>query len=291
MKRIIGLSSVLSMLSLVFVSCSSIAERQSEEDRAIYPFCFEISDSAKRPLVEQGALVKKLGFNGVGYPLWLDDNLGKNLKTIDDAGLKVYMLYTTLNVNPAAKQAFNPKLKDAISSLKGRPVTICVLLQGLPPADSKGDETALKVLREMGDIAAGAGLRISIYHHKNDWTESLLFALKVAEKVNHPNVGVNFNLCHWLMVDGAKDYRAVLRQNSAKIFMVTINGAKLGSKTWTNGLIQPLDQGDFDNGELLKVLREIKYRGPIGLMCYGIPGDAGEHLARSMETWNKLKVN
>ncbi len=69
----------------------------------------------------------------------------------------------------------------------------------------------------------------------------------VVKKANHPQVGVNFNLCHWLMVDGDKDYRPVLRENAAKIFVVTINGAKLGAKTWTNGLIQPLDQGDFDN--------------------------------------------
>ena len=64
------------------------------------------------------------------------------------------------------------------------------------------------------------------------------------------------------MVDGDKDYRPVLREHADKIFAVTINGAKLGSKTWTNGLIQPLDQGDFDNRQLLATLREIGYRGP-----------------------------
>jgi len=71
---------------------------------------------------------------------------------------------------------------------------------------------------------------------------------------------------------------------------VTINGAQLGSKTWTNGLIQPLDRGDFDNRQLLATLREIGYRGPIGLMCYGIPGDAREHLQRSMKVWKSWKA-
>jgi hypothetical protein len=32
-------------------------------------------------------------------------------------------------------------------------------------------------------------------------------------------------------------------------------------------------------------LREAGYRGPIGLMCYGIPDEAGVHLARSMKMW------
>ncbi len=66
----------------------------------------------------------------------------------------------------------------------------------------------------------------------------------------------------------------MLRAAAAKIFVVTINGAKVGSKSWTEGLIMPLDQGDFDNRQLLATLREIGYRGPIGVMCYGIPGDA-----------------
>ncbi len=87
------------------------------------------------------------------------------------------------------------------------------------------------------------------------------------------------------MVDGAERLCAAPPENAAKIFVVTINGAKLGAKTWTNGLIQPLDRGDFDNCRLLATLRQIGYRGPIGLMCYGIPGDAREYLRRSMKVW------
>jgi hypothetical protein len=71
---------------------------------------------------------------------------------------------------------------------------------------------------------------------------------------------------------------------------VTINGAQLGSNAWTNGLIQPLDRGDFDNRALLGVLRDIDYRGPVGLMCYGIPDDTREHLTRSMKTWKSWQT-
>jgi sugar phosphate isomerase/epimerase len=174
---------------------------------------------------------------------------------------------------------------EALARLKGRPVTVSALFRGFPPGDPQGMEPAVKALRELGDLAGRSGPRISIYHHLNDWTESLLFALKVVEKVDRPNVGVNFNLCHWLKVDGDKDYRPVLRENADRIFAVTINGAQTDATAWTGGLIQPLDRGDFDNRELLKVLREIGYAGPVGLMCYGIPDDTREHLGRSMRVW------
>jgi len=256
----------------------------------LYAFCVETPHPKPRSLPEQAKMLRELGFDGVAHPLWLDENLDKNLRTLDEAGLKVYMLYLTVNVNPKA-QPYDPRAAEAIRKLKGRPVTICVLLQGLKPGDPQGMEPAVKALRQLGDLAAASGLRISIYHHTGDWTASLLDAIEVAKQANHPAVGVNFNLCHWLMVDGDKDFRPVLRENAAKVFVVTINGAKLGSKTWTNGLIQPLDRGDFDNRQLLALLGEIGYRGPIGLMCYGIPDEARDHLQRSMKVWKSWQAD
>ncbi len=250
----------------------------------LYGFCVEAPSDKPRPLGEQAQMLRELGFDGAGYALWLGDDLERNFKVFDDAGLGVFLLYITVNVNPEARP-FDPQVLDAVKRLKGRPATVSVLLQGLPPGDPRGQEPAQKALGELGDAAAEAGVRISIYHHTGDWTQSLLQALEVVKKLDHPQVGVNFNLCHWLMIDGDKDYRPVVRENAARIFAVTINGAQLGAKTWTNGLIQPLDRGDFDNRELLGTLRDAGYRGPIGLMCYGIPGDAREHLRRSIEVW------
>jgi len=255
----------------------------------LYALCMEISDAKQRTIPQQAEMLRSLGFDGVGYPLWLDESLETNLRTLDKAALEVYLLYTSINLGPSVPP-YDPRLPAAIRRLKGRPVTICVLLRGFPPGDPRGEEPAVKILRQLGDLAAESGLRISIYHHTGDWTESLIHALQVVTKTNHPRVGANFNLCHWLMVDATRDYRPVLRENAAKIFAVTINGAKLGTKTWTNGLIQPLDQGDFDNRALLATLREIGYRGPIGLMCYGIPGDAQEHLQRSMKIWKQWQA-
>jgi hypothetical protein len=35
----------------------------------------------------------------------------------------------------------------------------------------------------------------------------------------------------------------------------------------------------------LKTLRELGYSGPIGLQCWGIGGDARDHLTESMKAW------
>jgi sugar phosphate isomerase/epimerase len=250
----------------------------------LYGFCMDLPAVPNPSIADQAGLLKELGFDGVGYPLWFGEEFDKNLRTLDEAGLQLDLAYTSINLDPH-KPAFDPRVPQSLAKLKGRPVTVSVLIRGFPPGDPQGMEPAVKILRELADLAAKSDLKISIYHHLNDWTESLLFALKVVEKVDRPNLGVNFNLCHWLKVDGDKDYRPVLSANHHRIFAVTINGAQLGATAWTGGLIQPLDRGDFDNRELLAVLKEIGYTGPVGLMCYGIPDDTRQHLARSMNTW------
>ncbi len=50
-------------------------------------------------------------------------------------------------------------------------------------------------------------------------------------------------------------------------------------------LIMPLDQGYFDLSEVITILAEIDYPGPVGLFCYSIRGDAREHLKASMTRW------
>ena len=257
----------------------------------LFAFCMNVADTKHRSLVEQARMLRELGFDGAAYGLWPGEELDKNLRTFDEAGLDIYMFEARIDLTrPFDPQSDPGRIAEGIRKLKGRPAILSVQLYGFPPRDPRGEEPAVRILRQLGDLAAASGLRVSIYNHVGNWTESVPFALKIVRKVDHPQVGVNFNLCHWLFVDGDKDYRPVLRAGAGKIFVVTINGAKLGSKSWENGLILPLDQGDFDNRQLLATLRAIEYRGPIGIMCYGIPGDAGEYLRRSMNVWRRWEA-
>jgi len=260
------------------------AEEKTRWPPKLYGFCMELPATTNASIPAQAKLLGELGYDGAGYALWLGEEQGKNLQALDEAGLELRLVYLSVNLDPK-EPAFDARVPDALAKLKGRPVTVSVLIRGFPPGDGRGMDGAVKILRELGDLAAKSDLRISIYHHLNDWTESFLYGLEVVKVVDRSNVGMNFNLCHWLKVDGDKDYRAVLRENAKRIFAVTINGAQCDASAWVGGLIQPLDRGDFDNRELLGVLREIGYDGPVGLMCYGIPDDTREHLGRSIRVW------
>ena len=108
----------------------------------------------------------------------------------------------------------------------------------------------------------------------------------MADKVDRPNVGVMFNLCHWLRVDKGRDYKPLLKLAMPRLWAVSLNGAdEFSSRGDWSDYIQPLDKGSFDVTGFVRTLRELGYKGPIGLQCYGITGDAREHLARSMTAW------
>ena len=278
------LNTIAIAMTVVVVSASA---RGAEPMNPFFAFCMDVQDSKGRTLEQQAELLKELGYAGAGH-LWLD-NLKERIETLDKAGLKLFQVYLRVNLAPDGV-VYDTRLKDALPLLKGRDTMLALLISGLPPRDPKGDAKAAGVVGEIADMAKAAGLRVALYPHSGDWLERVEDAVRLAKKVNRPNVGVMFNLCHWLKVDDEENLKPVLTSAMPYLFAVSIHGADraadihAGKGNW----IQPLDGGTFDVYNLLKTLRDLGYKGPIGLQCYGIPGDARDHLTRSMAAWRKL---
>jgi sugar phosphate isomerase/epimerase len=259
------------------------APRPAATTNAFFPFCIDTHDSQKRTLEQQAALLKELGYDGVGH-LWLN-HIPERLKTLDAAGLKLFQITMTVDLTPG-KPAYDSHFKEVLPQLKGRGVQFLLLMNGFKPSDPAGDERAVEIVREMAALAKEADAQILLYPHTGCWMERIQDAVRVAGKVDRPNVGVMFNLCHWLRVSKDRDYRPLLEQAMPRLFAVSINGAdQFDSKPGWSHYIQPLGQGSFDVYGLLKTLRQLGYTGPIGLQCFGIPGDARVHLSRSIEAW------
>lgn len=252
-----------------------------------FAFCMDTHDAKHRTLPEQAELLRELGYDGCGH-LWLDD-LQERLTTLDAAKLQLFQVYFRVSVAPGA-EPYDARLKETLPLLRGRNVMLCLLLSGLPPADPAGEARAVELIRAIADMARDAGVRVVLYPHAGDWVEKVDDAVRVARKVERLNVGVMFNLCHFLKVDDEQNLRRVLESALPYLAAVSINGAdtaaeiRAGKGNW----LQPLDAGSFDQYAFLKTLKSIGYKGPVGLQCYGIEGDARDHLKRSIAEWRKL---
>lgn len=251
---------------------------------SFFAFCMETHDAKKRNLHEQATLVKELGFAGVGH-IGLDD-VPERLRTLDAVGLRLFLVGLRVDLT-ADKQAYDARVKEVLPLLKGRAVTLYVTIGGMPAPGVSGDDMVVPILREIADLARESGVRVALYPHTGDWLVRVDHAVRLAEKVERPNLGVMFNLCHWLKNEDEANLAALLESALPHLMVVSINGADPAGKSDANWgrLIQPLGQGSFDTYGLVQDLRRRGYRGPIGLMCYGIGGDARDHLSRSMATW------
>lgn len=240
----------------------------------IFPYCVKSSPAA----------LKAMGYDGCEIPFVTGTELTYQIKAADDAQMIIGKTYITHDI----RRPFPvEKLEAFMSALKGRDTVIELALSGYPAGAPAGVEPTVTLLKDLGMRAAAYQLRIAVYNHVNTYCESVPFAIEIINKVNLPNVGYCFIVCHWLHIEGAKDYRPLLKANSKKLFMVGTNGATVGLKGWGN-LIRPLDEGNFDNAQLLETLTEINYTGSVGLQCFGIKTPEDEHLKRSMEIWKKL---
>ena len=264
-----------------------LVETRSASGNPFFPFCIDWHDARKRSFEQQAQMLKELGYAGVGH-IWLD-KLEERLATLDAAGLRLFQITMTVDIAPGKAPYDAARFKEVLALIKGRQVQFCLLCKGGKPSDPSLDPRGVEVFRAMSDLARDSGAQLLLYPHQQDWIERLEDSIRVAGQVDRPNVGVMFNLCHWLRVDQSRDYRPLLRRALPRLWAVSINGADERDEQpgWKH-YIQPLDQGSFDVGALLKTLQQLGYHGPIGLQCFGLGGDAREHLARSMTKWREL---
>jgi sugar phosphate isomerase/epimerase len=226
----------------------------------------------------------ELGYAGLG-------SSGTSIRPLRDAlegnGMRLWNVYLTVKFAKGGS-ALTPELRTLIADLKGRDSTLWVAISEV---SDKSDETAVAALTEIADHARESGVKISLYPHTGFWLARFSDAARLAAKLNRDDIGITFNLCHWLKVEGDIDPIPAIRAETKRLQFVTINGADGGdtrSMGWDR-LIQPLDRGSYDvAGFLSRLHRETKWDGPIGLQAYGLGGNQRENLARSMAAWKRM---
>jgi sugar phosphate isomerase/epimerase len=247
-----------------------------------------VADEKHATPESQAALLAELGYDGIGPSG--TQGVPAMLAALDRHGLAMHALYVGANLDPDQPR-YEPGLAEAIRQLKGRETFVWLYVRSakFKRGSPDGDRRAAEIVGEVAGMAEQSGLRVALYPHTGFYVETVQDALRIAKRVDRPNMGVTFNLCHWLKVEGDHNLEARLEEARPHLLVVTINGADSAGADWKT-LIQPLDRGDFDQLRLLRILQAQGFRGPIGLQCYAVPGDKRENLQRSMAAWRTLQA-
>ncbi len=246
----------------------------------------------KHPTPEsQAAMLEELGYDGIGPSG--TQGIPEMLAALDKHDLAMHALYIGLNLDED-KPSYDPGLPDVIATLKGRETIIWLFVRSSrrKSPSAQRDPRAVEIIREVAAMADASGLRVALYPHTGFYIERVEDAVRVAKKVDRSNVGVTFNLCHWLKVGSELEMKPLMELALEHLFLVTINGADAdgGPDANWDRLIQPLDAGSFDVYQFMKTLNELGYTGPVGLQCYAVPGDKYENLKRSMVAWKMISA-
>jgi sugar phosphate isomerase/epimerase len=261
------------------LSLSSVAEKEAPSFApAFYPFL----NGVKLESVAKGAqTLKELGYSGIGsvYGNVLEDYQREYQK----AGLRIYSIYVGGKIGGSGA-VYEPAVTDAIRRLKGTDTMVELFVQG---GKNATDEQAVSFVQEIAGHARKSGLRVVLYPHVSFYIDTVGDALRIARASGMDNVGVAFNLCHFLKVEPGSDLRKTLDGAKPLLWSVSVCGADTDGLDWST-LIRPLDEGSFDQAALLRHLREIGYEGDVGMQCYSIKTAARENLRRSLAAW---KIN
>jgi len=201
--------------------------------------------------------------------------------------------YFYVKVSLAAPH-FEPGLEECIKQLKGTKTLIAPYIPYTERKEHtpKNDSVVISLVQHLADISSESGLEIAIYPHYGFYIARVEEALNLVKQINRSDVGLSFNLCHWLATTTSQErpyLKGLLREIEPYLKMVIINGANdvVSSKSviWDDYIL-PLGEGDYDTFGLVNFLvTDLDYKGQIGVQCYNIKMNKAELARKSMEAW------
>lgn len=237
-------------------------------------------------------LLKERGYGGVMLSLKDDPNRWKHLPVYLEELKKAGMHLTAIHARFYLEDGTYPQvIKDNLPLLKGSKVVLVPSVGSRSKMDRKDPKAvaiAVKILREMSDDAKKYELGgIAPYMHIGNWIETIQDNVRIAKEVNRRNVGVMFHLHHWQAVGGREHAKLKADLLAAKpyLLIVVIQGTDIDKATH-----KIVGEGTFDMVPMIKALREMDYRGPLGTMGYTQAGDIPGKLKSASKAWEKIKA-
>ncbi|MGD1891524.1 MAG: sugar phosphate isomerase/epimerase family protein [Cyclobacteriaceae bacterium] len=262
-------------------------------DNPLFVFNNGVKDSVYDTVEEQMKLLLDNGYPGMEKQGL--DNFDEVYQALLNNNLKLYTIYVNINLdNP--QQPYDPRLEEVFKKISGTDAMpwFFVTSQQYPPSSAEYDTLAVPILQRVADLAQQYNIRVMLYPHRNFWIEKVEDAIRVAHQVNRRNLGITFNLCHYLAncynqkVNPTEQLSELAKAAKPYLFAISLNGADTTptdpSDIWAS-FIQPLGEGSFDTYAFLKTFLDLGFKGPVGLQCYSIDQDKAVHLKKSQQTW------
>ena len=282
-------------LFLVWLGCATIASAQKVTNDFFALHNIIRGDSTYNTFDKQVELVKKAGFDGI--EINQVDSFEGMKAALDKHQFTGSYFYIKLKLE---EPYVDKRVAAYIQQLKGTNTIISPFIvsesKRFKPSSHDADTLVVRLVRKIADWAKEADLEVAIYPHFSFVIERTDHALALVKQINRKNVGLTFNLCHWLATTSQlerSELKSHLKELKPYLKMMTICGANdvmTQQKTVWDDYILPLGTGSFDTYGLLKyMLKDLKFKKPIGVQCYNIKGDKPQLVQNTITVWKGYK--
>ena len=257
------------------------------------PAFFTMDTAARLEPTECAQVLADLGYSGLGGR---PATAKAHATALQAKGLVFFNGYHVTNFGYGQTE-LPADLTKAVDDIAGSGSTLWLGVNkvafpaGVRAGPEYGDTIVVPQLKQLLAYAKPKGVKVSLYPHTGFWAAQFEVCLRVANKVDDPSLGVTFNLCHWLKVEGSeRDPLPLIKEALPRLNFITINGADTGDtqKLGWDKLIQPLGRGTYDVGAFVTKTRAAGYRGPFGFQGFGIKMDSKELLKETMQGWKRI---
>jgi sugar phosphate isomerase/epimerase len=241
-------------------------------------------------------LLRELGYDGVYLTLWSEpqwDDVPKLGTVFDRHGIEVAGVYVPADITADPD---GPELSRIVELAQVLDGVTNVELAFLAPPEDRSEEMhsrALGLIERMVDHPGRTACKIVIYPHVGTWLGDFRQGLELCQRVAHPDVRLTFSAFHWYAADlgGYEELRRDLTDAVSLLESVSLAGSRRDPNVpgGQGATVEPLDTGELDNFALLGVLKDVGYRGRIGIQGYGDGGDAYEKLERSLRAVRSME--
>lgn len=282
MRKLIFLIIVISMS---MTACKNERTVQLFERENLVAWCIVPFDAANRTPMQRALMLKELGFTQMAYD-YREHNIPsfkEEIETLKEQHISLVAAW--LWVDPRWEEPLDERGRAIFETLRatGTSTEIWVgfpedAFEGL--SHEKSLSWSIRVVKQIQEEAKAIGCRMALYNH-GGWFGEPKNLVEIAESLDPEQIRIVYNFHH--AHHEVDQFRENLELMLPYLSIINLNGMRVeGPK------IIPLGEGDRE-AEMLKIIEESGYSGPIGIIGHTEGKDIGGVLKENLAGLEKLK--
>ncbi|WAC14047.1 sugar phosphate isomerase/epimerase family protein [Dyadobacter pollutisoli] len=285
---------IASLLLLMFLKCQNTNAQQASGTGNIYArenliaWCIVPFDSKNRGPVERAEMLNELGFTMLAYD-WREKHIAEfnqEMEALKSHHIKLQAFWLHSGPNPENDKTL-PIILDVLKR-HGIKTQLWCMISGIKDMDKMTHqekiEAVAKPVSYIADKAAEIGCSVGLYNH-GGWYGVPENQLEVINYLKKTNIGIVYNFHH--AEEDIDRFPEFFPKILPHLMAVNLMGLKRGEPVGSPVKVVPIGEGDAE-AEMIRIVRESTYRGPIGIINEDTAPDAEVGLTMNVEGLKKI---